>query len=314
MENYSNSDPNQQPTQNPKPDRNQLMYIIIACLALALGVALYFVFKKDKKVNDHTAVVQTDSAKVVQDTIRKDTLQTKVTTEYEEGEGDYEPYSESFVIANDAFLRNAPSQESQAGSLKFGDRVWIDNSKSQGQYATVYLSKPQKNAMPQTYYVTESVLVRDYEFDKYKKYFSLGPFAKLASKTKKLILDNDYSKGTSYAITQNAERAKSTVCYGDFDGDGVTDVAVLMDNNEQQSSRILIICTNAATKDPYLAFAEDYSDRMKINSFKKGASVIMNSAELISSPHDGVIVKGDDVKLALIFDSNSQKFKTYYQE
>ncbi len=139
-------------------------------------------------------------------------------------------------------------------------------------------------------------------------------FAKLASKTKKLITDNNYSNSTSYSLTQNADRAKYAISYGDFDGDKITDVAVVLDNNEKQTSRLLIICTNAATKDPYLAYAADYNDKVRINSFRKGASVYMDSDEFYSSPHDGFILNYEYGKLAIIFDSSNQKFKVYEQE
>ena len=101
---------------------------------------------------------------------------------------------------------------------------------------------------------------------------------------------------------------------GDFDGDGLRDVAVIQDNNEKQISHLLVICTNSATKMPYVAFEENYSDKMKINSFKKGALVFMNSDEFNNAPVDGLIVQGEDVKIAIMYDKDLQKFKTYQQE
>ena len=317
-QNYNSQNQPINPSQNPQNNQNRNL-IIAAISVLVLAIASYFIFfnKKDKAVTDIT--VKTDSLKVKEipkDSVKVDSAKTVDNDEYE-GE-DYEPITESFIISNEAFLRSAPNADdgTKVKSLKFGERVYLENKEPTNGYAKVYLSNPGsvKNPTAQAYYLTESVVVSHYQFDEYKKYFSLAPFSGLASKTKKLILDEDYSNGTDYEVTQNADRAKNTLSYGDFDQDGSMDIAIVLDNNEKQTSRLLIICTNKATKEPYLGFAENYSDKVRINSFKKGASVFMNSDEFTNSPNDGIIVNGEDIKLAIIYQNSSQKFKTYYQE
>ena len=308
-----------QPVNSPNnPQNNQNRNLIIAAIAvLVLGIAAYFIFfnKKDKEVVTTVNPKDSVAAVVPKDSVVVDSA--RVTNGDNEYEG-YEPYTESYVISNEAFLRSVPNanDDSKVQSLKFGERVYRDNRESSNGYAKVYLTDPGsgKTTTAQPYYLTESVVVSNYEFDDFKKYFSLAPFSGLASKTKKLILAEDYSDGTDYEVTQNADRAKNTLSYGDFDQDGSVDLAIVLDNNEKQTSRLLIICTNKATKEPYLAFAENYSDKIRINSFKKGASVFMNSDEFTNSPNDGIIVNGEDIKLALIYQNSSQKFKTYYQE
>ena len=310
-----------QPVNSPNnPQNNQNRNLIIAAIAvLVLGIAAYFIFfnKKDKEVITTTNSKDSVAAVVPKDSVIVDSARVAESENEYEGE-DYEPITESFIISNEAFLRSAPNAEdgTKVKSLKFGERVYLENKEPTNGYAKVYLSNPGsvKNPTAQAYYLTESVVVSHYQFDEYKKYFSLAPFSGLASKTKKLILDEDYSNGTDYEVTQNADRAKNTLSYGDFDQDGSMDVAIVLDNNEKQTSRLLIICTNKATKEPYLGFAENYSDKVRINSFKKGASVFMNSDEFTNSPNDGIIVNGEDIKLAIIYQNSSQKFKTYYQE
>ena len=55
-----------------------------------------------------------------------------------------------------------------------------------------------------------------------------------------MILEADgYHDGRTYNVTQNADRAKSTLSTGDFDGDGVKDYAVILDDNEGQVSRLV---------------------------------------------------------------------------
>jgi hypothetical protein len=50
------------------------------------------------------------------------------------------------------------------------------------------------------------------------------------------------------------------------------------------------------------------------NGYTKVYSVFMNSDEFTNSPNDGIIVNGEGIKLAIIYQNSSQKFKTYYQE
>lgn len=311
-----------QNSQNNTQDNKNRNIIIAAIAALVLAIGAYFLFfhKKEEPKTIVNTATNKDSLKLQttpKDSVKVDSAKTaNDNNEYDE-EG-YEPFTESFVISNEAFLRSAPNANdgTKVKSLKFGERVYVENEESNNGYSKVYLTNPgsAKNPASQPYYLTESVVVSQYQFDEYKKYFSLAPFSGLASKTKKLILDEDYSNGTDYEVTQNADRAKNALTYGDFDQDGLTDVAIVLDNNEKQTSRLLIICTNKATKEPYLGFAENYSDKVRINSFKKGASVFMNSDEFSPSPNDGIIVNGEDIKLAVIYENGVQKFKTYYQE
>lgn len=144
--------------------------------------------------------------------------------------------------------------------------------------------------------------------------FSLPPFNNLDAETKNLLLSENHSEGTRYELTQNTERAWSTICYGDFDADGQEDVAIVMDNNEKQSSRLLIICTHTNTRKKYLAFSQSYSDKIKISAFRKGAKITMQHESPEPSAIDGIIANGEDVKLAVVYDTRLQKFNTFYQE
>lgn len=322
-ETRQNSD-NFTPRQNSENDlvkKNRMWtYGLIAAGVLLLigGIIFFTTGKETEKVATESQTNINQTVKTSVDSVKTDTAKAVAgpaeVDEYEEGE--YEGYSENYVIANEALIRTAPSETAAATSnkLKFGDRVFIDNSyDGTGKYSKVYFSDPSKNKSQTPYYVASYILTYQGEFEDYRKYFSLKPFAGLATKTKKLIMDNDYANSRNYELTQNLERSKSAICYRDFDNDGIQDVAVILDNNEDQYSRLLVICTNAATNDPYLAFAENYSDKMRINSFKKGAGIFMNSSTLVKSPADGVILNASDTKIAIVYDKPNQKFNSYYQ-
>lgn len=315
------NDPNNPNFDNGNPNKNNNnRNILLAVLGtLLLAAAIYFIFlkNKDKKEVEKVEMANEDTV-TTQKVLEEDSL-AKFNRDQEGEYYEEEEYvTESYVVANEAYLRSSPSAspDTKVNSMKFGDKVYVKSGENTNGYSTVYLSKPanEKNITEQPYYLLESTVVSQYEYKQFKEFFSLAPFSTLASKTKKLILDKNYDNGVDYKVTQNSDRAKNALSYGDFDRDGITDVAIVLDNNEKQASRLLIICTNKATKDPYLAFAENYSDKVKINSFKKGSSIFMNTDEFMTSPNDGIIVRGEDVKIAMIYDNGLQKFKSYYQE
>ena len=278
--------------------------IIIAALIILSAIAGYCFFSK-KETSGTISANKSDSA-----SLKKDTNQLlNNVDDVSEYDGE-DPYGIYYVV-----------QDVTAGGRQFhfGDKVFKDYQRSVGSNAFVYLTEPPGAGKPitqQAYSIPENLIVYESELEDYKKNFSLPSFSSLDLKTKKLMLDKDYSEGTDYSITQNAERAKNTICYGDFDEDGLKDVAVILDNNEEQKSRLLVICANAASGEKYLAYAENYADKVKINSFKKGAFVVMNEATegLTPAPIDGLILKGENLKLAIMYDKQLQKFKTWYQE
>ncbi|QQT27916.1 hypothetical protein [Sphingobacterium spiritivorum] len=297
----------QKPLLTYKNRRKQRIVIVITLLLLAGASTCYFFYKKDaKKPLTEVKKEKADSLRI--DSLRADSTKKNIIRQHPSpSDIDEEPtaYSERYLIQPVTV---------NGRHFRFGDKVFVNEDRSDAEKSLIYLRSSSGSFSKTPLLISSEILVPESQYEEYRQYFSLSPFSELDLKTKKLLLSENYSNGTTYSITQNAERAKSTICFGDFDADGKKDVAVITDNNEKQKSRFLIICTNMATQEKYLAFSENYSDKMKINSFKKDAKVIMNTAELTPAPVDGIILRGEDVKLAIMYDLKLQKFKTYYQE
>ena len=307
MENLNNEN---QENQEQKNDEIKIskrsLYIAFSIIgALILGVSGYFVFfgknKDAEKVvpQNDSALVNKDSANVA----KKDSL----SGDYE---GEYDPYTLYKVISNTLTLPNGQK-------LNFGDEVYLDEEKSSSGNSIIYLNNPHKVPSTKQYPISvdDEVLIDSYSFTEFKNSFSLPPFSSLPPGVKKVILDADgYHNGRTYNVTQNADRAKSTLSTGDFDGDGVKDYAVILDDNEGQVSRLVIISINKVTKKPYVSFAENYNDKLKLKSFSKGASIYMNSSSFIKAPRDGVLISNEVGGLVVIYDTNAQKYKTYEQQ
>ena len=307
MENLNNENQGNQEQKNDEIKiSKRSLYIAFSIIgALILGVSGYFVFfgknKDAEKVvsQNDSALVNKDSAKVA----KKDSL----SGDYE---GEYDPYTLYKVISNTLTLPNGQK-------LNFGDEVYLDEEKSSSGNSIIYLNNPHKVPSTKQYPISvdDEVLIDSYSFTEFKNSFSLPPFSSLPPGVKKVILEADgYHDGKTYNVTQNADRAKSTLSTGDFDGDGVKDYAVILDDNEGQVSRLVIISINKVTKKPYVSFAENYNDKLKLKSFSKGASIYMNSSSFIKAPRDGVLISNEVGGLVVIYDTNAQKYKTYEQQ
>jgi len=304
MENLNNE--NQEQKNDEIKISKRSLYIAFSIIgALILGVSGYFVFfgknKDAEKVvsQNDSALVNKDSANVA----KKDSL----SGDYE---GEYDPYTSYKVISNTLTLPNGQK-------LNFGDEVYLDEEKSSSGNSIIYLNNPHKVPSTKQYPISvdDEVLIDSYSFTEFKNSFSLLPFSSLPPGVKKVILEADgYHDGRTYNVTQNADRAKSTLSTGDFDGDGVKDYAVILDDNEGQVSRLVIISINKVTKKPYVSFAENYNDKLKLKSFSKGASIYMNSSSFIKAPRDGVLISNEVGGLVVIYDTNAQKYKTYEQQ
>ena len=307
MENLNNEN---QENQEQKNDEIKIskrsLYIAFSIIGvLILGVSGYFVFFSKNK-DAEKVVPQNDSVLVNKDSTKvakKDSLS-------DEYDGEYDPYTSYKVISNTLTLPNGQK-------LNFGDEVYLDEEKSSSGNSIIYLNNPHKVPSTKQYPISvdDEVLIDSYSFTEFKNSFSLPPFSSLPPGVKKVILEADgYHDGRTYNVTQNADRAKSTLSTGDFDGDGVKDYAVILDDNEGQVSRLVIISINKVTKKPYVSFAENYNDKLKLKSFSKGASIYMNSSSFIKAPRDGVLISNEVGGLVVIYDTNAQKYKTYEQQ
>ncbi len=303
MEN--NNDFNQEKKENITISKKSLYIAGGVALALVLLIGGYFAFFNKNEAKD--TVVKNDSLAVKKDstTINADSLKNS------EGYDEESPYQSYSLIANAVSLPNGQK-------LKFGDRVFIHYENEGQEFKTAYLNVPSQfpSAKNNPVSLNENMIIPTYSFEDFKNNFSLAPYSALPSVMKKILIEenNKYVNGGNYKIAQNESRAKSTLASGDFDGDGIKDIAVILDDNERQYSRLLVICSNEATKKPYVAFAQNYSVRYKVRSFKKGASIYMDTSDLVKAPQDGVIIENQSSSYVVIYNSKNQSFEYYVQE
>ena len=121
---------------------------------------------------------------------------------------------------------------------------------------------------------------------------------------------NNFLDGTFF-LTKIADRAKGVYAFGDFtsDDNDEDDIAVLFEQNDYKSSKLVIF--NHKGEGLYI---NDYNSELPvINSFKVGSKIYMNDTKLVPSPCDGLIIKTEYSKYALVYDKATKKFNSYYQ-
>lgn len=121
---------------------------------------------------------------------------------------------------------------------------------------------------------------------------------------------NNFLDGT-YFLTKISDRARSVYAFGDFtsDDNDEDDLAVLFEYNDYKSSKLVIF--NHKGEGLYI---NDYENELPvISSFKVGSKIYMNETKLVPAPCDGLIIKTDHNKYAIVYDKKAKKFYSYYQ-
>jgi hypothetical protein len=288
--------------------KNKPFLITLAIFALTLVCLLFYFLGKGSQKKEPTVknniTVQKDEKKDKKD---------EDGDEYEEGFY----YEKVRVISNEAKLRRQPTNDPKDvfQNIPFGHTLYTRDREEDKDFVIVYLTDPGNVETPteKAYFIRQNALVDSYHFEYYSKYFSIEPFKSLHSDVKRLIYENDNSSSNTYYVSQNSTRIKKAIAMGDFDSDGLGDIAIVLDNPENQYSRLLMICHNKATQKPYLAYAENFYEIASINSFKRGAKIYNQSYNLYSSENDGIILQSEGTKLAVVYDSELFKFRTISQ-
>ena len=128
----------------------------------------------------------------------------------------------------------------------------------------------------------------------------------------KIFLDNKFytnEDGNQHFFTKIKDRSSKVIAYGDYTGEGDTQMAFLLEKADFQSSAIFII-----TKEGNLLYYKDIGNELPtIKRFSKGDLIYMDEMELIRAPFDGIIKQTKGSKYVLIYNSKTKTFDEYYQ-
>ncbi|WP_337085171.1 hypothetical protein [Elizabethkingia anophelis] len=128
----------------------------------------------------------------------------------------------------------------------------------------------------------------------------------------KIFLDNKLytnEDGNQHFFTKIKDRSSKVIAYGDYTGEGDTQMAFLLEKADFQSSGIFII-----TKEGNILYWKDINYELPtIKRFAKGALIYMDEMKLVRAPFDGIIKETKGSKSVLIYNSKTKTFDEYYQ-
>lgn len=158
-------------------------------------------------------------------------------------------------------------------------------------------------------------LYGDYSADFYTRWLPINEYRTLDLNYQdamiKFLVENDHGKDGYYFLTRIPARAKKVICFGNFanrtNSDDL-DIAFLVEYYDFTTSRLVIM-----DKGGNLLFTKNLASLPIINSFKKGAKIYKDKYVLEASDTDGIIVKDEHNKYAIVYDKNTQLFQSYYQ-
>ncbi|MFZ4862040.1 hypothetical protein ACL9RF_07630 [Sphingobacterium sp. Mn56C] len=147
------------------------------------------------------------------------------------------------------------------------------------------------------------------------KWLPIDEYQKLDENYQQAIIhylnENNHGDKGYYFLTRIPERAKNIYCFGNFvnSTDSIGDnIAIVAEYFDFKTSSLVIMDANGN-----LLFTQNFDGLPLIQSFKKGTKIYKEEPTLQRSNVDGILVKYDDMKYAIVFDTKNKKFQQYYQ-
>ncbi len=220
--------------------------------------------------------------------------------------------NENFVVREDAEVRRTPNiaKYNTLYKLRFGTKVYtknidkenindIDvdeslvNRETKNGFVAIYSVKPiTLSEKPVGYMAVEDIIEKS-EFKNFKPKPEKSPPLVLPSDIQAVIESNLTIDGVAYQFIQDEERYNNSLSYGDYNDDGTTDFAIVLDNADQSES-ILLLYVLQPNRDKYnLMYKKVHSPLMKIKTVLKDTKISVNF-EVTSFPIDGIYITNNE--------------------
>ena len=155
-----------------------------------------------------------------------------------------------------------------------------------------------------------------YDGDKFMRIFPLKEVQQLPTHVKKaLVKSMEEHSDDNFCFTQDVNRVKSSVIQTDFNCDNEEDFAIVVER-ANQANALHILCYNKDLNQSYSAYYDYNGGIATIRFFNKGATIYMNSEQLVKAPNCGVMYEStqkDGYKYAVLYDPTTMQFNQYWQ-
>lgn len=213
---------------------------------------------------------------------------------------------ENFVVRDSAEVRRTPNvaRYNTLYKLKFGTIVYTKNvdkehknnieidaslleKESRNGFVAVYSEKPLTLSAVPVGYMAIGDIIEKSEFKNYRAQAGKAPALHIPDDIRSVIESHLNIDGVSYKLIQDPDRFNNSLSYGDYNNDGSTDFAIMLDRSDNTGSIILIYGLHPHKATYSIGYKKIHATLLKIKTIPKNTKVNVNY-EVTSFPVDGL--------------------------
>ncbi len=236
--------------------------------------------------------------------------------------------NENFVVREDAEVRRTPNiaMYNTVYKLKFGTKVYTKNADKESNikaddslleretrngFVAVYSVKPvMLSDVPVGYMLREDIIEKS-EFKNYKPQEPKAPPLIIPDDIKAVIESHLTIEGINYKVIENEERFNNSLCYGDFNNDGMTDFAVLLDKADNSGTALLVYVQQPNKKTYSLVYSKLHPTLLKIKTIAKNTQINVDY-EMTSFAVDGILItNAASATFFQVYDTRDKSFTVF---
>lgn len=222
------------------------------------------------------------------------------------------------------------SENKQAVPLKYklipaGTSIWVAPNEWLHFEVTGFYFKVRGNDVAGDLYAGENInsfLPADVASDNmvsaltYHEVFPIDEYKYIPYRFKNCIAtyfqDNEYQRNKRFSFTGIKNRVNDVICYGNFTGNKEIAIAILIEDAVRKSSQLAIFRAESA-QDCQMLYEDNFDGFPVINTFRKNALIYLDGTKLQRAPNEGLIIRTQNEKYAVVYDPVYKKFDRYYQ-
>lgn len=236
---------------------------------------------------------------------------------------------ENYIVAEVAKIRRTQNfaQNNTIYELKFGTTIYtkvIDSTSSinvdsaiiarenKKGFVAVYADKPTRITDLPVGFIDEKEFVTKQAFKNYKPEIKVEEIVKIDVKYLDVIEANSSFDDVPYFLSDNAERVKSALIFGDFNNDGVNDMAAIVDDIDERKSGVLVFFNKDGNYK--FVYKKAFNAIMNAKTIKKETPITLKTESTLF-PLDGIYISGKrENTYFIVYDSEMNEFITIIKE
>lgn len=236
---------------------------------------------------------------------------------------------ENYVIAETGHVRRTQNfaQSNTIHELKFGTVIYTKNLDSlsgiivdeqllarenKKGFVAVYAEKPTRITDLPIGFMDEKEIISKEKFKDFKPEIKEEEIIKYSATILDAVETNANFDGELYQLSENAERSKKALVFGDFNNDGVKDMAVVVDLVDSSKSGLLIFFKS--DQEYKLAYKKGFNSKVSAKTINKETPITLKSESTIF-PFDGILISDKNSNSYFyIYDTDIEDFMVITKE